>query len=271
MAEKPTVADIFEPLSGKRGVDANMAMQQWFAWNGQLPAASPVATVAIANDAIAPVSADILVDTEGGAATDFLQIVALDGTHDGMRLFMRAASSERAVTVRHQPAMTYGITLLDGADKVLSPETELVLRREGDRWREVRADIRLATAATATEDGTPGLAVLAADNDTTSRDKAATPAMVGAKLNTTTWTTALANAGGAFAPRPGSAAGSIGYITSVSATSSYTVPSGGTWFISLVHVHPTQLTVAGTVTGLYPGGQVLNPGGILYGFAWRVA
>lgn len=140
MSEFPTSASIFDPALNKPGIDVRAAMMEWYAANGQLPAAKPTTTFMITDDALAPTCADILVDTEGQAPADNLQVIAIGGTHDGMRLFMRAASSARVVTVKHQPSVVYGITLIDGKDKVLSTTEELVLKREGNVWREMRAE-----------------------------------------------------------------------------------------------------------------------------------
>lgn len=138
MAEFPTLSDIFEPIEGKTGTEANEQMRLWYAGTRQLPGAAPSEAITIVDDVIAPTSADVIVDTEGQAPADDLQIIKPDSTHDGMILSLRAANPDRVVTVVATGQLN-GITLWNRAERyVLSTTEQLVLQRDGSMWREVR-------------------------------------------------------------------------------------------------------------------------------------
>lgn len=146
MAEFPTLEDIFEPIEGKSGTEANEQMRKWYTGTRQLPGAAPSEPVSIVDDVIAPTSADVIVDTEGQAPADDLQIIQTGSTHDGMILSLRAANPDRAITVRATGQLN-GITLWNRGERyILSTTERLVLQRDGNVWREVRG-IGLALAA----------------------------------------------------------------------------------------------------------------------------
>lgn len=155
MAEFPTLADIFEPIEGKSGTEANAQMRRWYTGTRQLPGAAPSEALTIVDDVIAPTSADVIVDTEGQAPADDLQIIKTDSTHDGMILSLRAANPDRVITVRATGQLN-GITLWNRAELyVLSTIERLILQRDGNMWREARGiGLALATDSELTLENT---------------------------------------------------------------------------------------------------------------------
>lgn len=138
MGEFPTLEDIFEPIEGKSGTEANEQMRRWYTGTRQLPGGAPPAAITIVDDAITPTSADVVVDTEGQAPADNLQIIQTSSTHDGMILSLRAANPDRVVTVLATGQLN-GITLWNRAERyVLSTTESIVLQRDGNWWHEVR-------------------------------------------------------------------------------------------------------------------------------------
>lgn len=154
MAEFPTLADIFEPVEGKSGTETNKQMRLWYTGTRQLPGATPSEAITIVDDVITPTSADIIVDTEGQAPADDLQIIKTGSTHDGMILSLRAANPDRVVTIIATGQLN-GITLWGRAERyVLSTTEQLVLQRGGNMWREIRKITPFANDSELTLDNT---------------------------------------------------------------------------------------------------------------------
>lgn len=99
--------------------------------------------------------AALIVDTEGGAAADDLNVIsdvisATEKLHPGMLITLRAQDPARVVTVKNS-ASANGINTADGHDIVLSPNWSLTLRLVGGRWYEERGrSSALADAAQST-------------------------------------------------------------------------------------------------------------------------
>lgn len=103
--------------------------------------------------------AALIVDTEGGAAADDLNVISdvissTEKLHPGMLITLRAKDPARVVTIKNSAAAN-GINTADGNDIVLSPYWELTLRLVGGKWYEVRgrsgaqADAALGAASAA--------------------------------------------------------------------------------------------------------------------------
>jgi len=89
--------------------------------------------ITIAGGEITPTSSYVILDTEGGAATDDLVTIAAGTT--GQLLLLQTASSARDVTVKHG---TGNIYLSGGVDLTLDNlRDSLMLIAVGTEWREV--------------------------------------------------------------------------------------------------------------------------------------
>lgn len=121
----------------------------------ELPGALPPQDVIIHDGAISGFeSAALIVDTEGEAAADELNVInivlsANENLHPGMIITLRAKDQARTVTVKNSAAAN-GINTAGGHDVVLSTEWDLVLRLVAGRWYEIqtRGDVRASDAQT---------------------------------------------------------------------------------------------------------------------------
>ena len=121
----------------------------------ELPGALPPQDVIIHDGAISGFeSAALIVDTEGEAAADELNVInivlsANENLHPGMIITLRAKDHARTVTVKNSAAAN-GINTAGGHDVVLSTEWDLVLRLVAGRWYEIqtRGDVRASDAQT---------------------------------------------------------------------------------------------------------------------------
>lgn len=121
----------------------------------ELPGALPPQDVIIHDGAISGFeSAALIVDTEGEAAADELNVInivlsANENLHPGMIITLRAKDQARTVTVKNSAAAN-GINTADGHDVVLSTEWDFVLRLVAGRWYEIqtRGDVRASDAQT---------------------------------------------------------------------------------------------------------------------------
>lgn len=111
----------------------------------------------ITDGSISPTSAYTIVDTEGSAAADDLDIIspvlsASENLHDGMVVYLKAADSERVVTVKNSGSAN-GINTYDGNDYVLSITHWLKLQLRSGKWYEIEGramETALAAAAAST-------------------------------------------------------------------------------------------------------------------------
>lgn len=121
----------------------------------ELPGALPPQDVIIHDGAISGFeSAALIVDTEGEAAADELNVInivlsANENLHPGMIITLRAKDQARTVTVKNSAAAN-GVNTAGGHDVVLSTEWDLVLRLVAGRWYEIqtRGDVRASDAQT---------------------------------------------------------------------------------------------------------------------------
>lgn len=127
----------------------------------ELPGALPPQDVIIHDGAISGFeSAALIVDTEGEAAADELNVInivlsANENLHPGMIITLRAKDQARTVTVKNSAAAN-GINTAGGHDVVLSTEWDLVLRLVAGRWYEIqtRGDVWASTALARTAPAT---------------------------------------------------------------------------------------------------------------------
>ena len=108
----------------------------------ELAGASAPVFLTIADGAILPSSAYLIVDTEGQAAADDLTVInpvlsATDNLHDGMLLFLQAADQSRVVTVRNSSSAN-GILTADGNDVVLDTVNWYCVQLRQGTWHEVQ-------------------------------------------------------------------------------------------------------------------------------------
>lgn len=93
----------------------------------RLPGALPQQQIQILDGMIAPETAAVRVDTEGGAPADELTSIAPGNLHAGMIMALVSADSSRVVTVKNL-ASASGIQTLDAKDITLDTEWPLFLR-----------------------------------------------------------------------------------------------------------------------------------------------
>ncbi|NCC05480.1 MAG: hypothetical protein EOM37_15915 [Proteobacteria bacterium] len=116
----------------------------------------------ITDGSISPTAAYVIVDTEGSAAADDLDVInpvlsASENLHDGMVLYLKAADSGRVVTVKNSGSAN-GINTYDGNDYVLSATHWLKLQLRSGKWYEVEGramETALAAATAAASASTP--------------------------------------------------------------------------------------------------------------------
>ena len=106
----------------------------------ELPGALPPESLVILDGSISPTRAAVIVDTEGGAPADDLNVISTtlsDGTmlHEGMELTIRAKDASRVITVKNSSAVN-GVLTADGKDVVLGTDWWLTLRQESGSWRQ---------------------------------------------------------------------------------------------------------------------------------------
>ncbi len=106
----------------------------------ELPGALPPESLVILDGSISPTRAAVIVDTEGGAPADDLNVISTtlsDGTmlHEGMELTIRAKDASRVITVKNSSAVN-GVLTADGKDVVLGTDWWLTLRQESGFWRQ---------------------------------------------------------------------------------------------------------------------------------------
>lgn len=86
----------------------------------------------------APERAFIQIDTESDAASDDLDTIAVDNLVDGMLLICSLTPAGRTVVFKHGSGGTGQLLLNDSADFTMNdPTMVLVLRRDGNDWREL--------------------------------------------------------------------------------------------------------------------------------------
>lgn len=138
----PTTAQLNE----QRALDATATLE--------LEGAQAPQSRTISNGSISPTAAYVIVDTEGGAAADDLDVIspvlsASENLHDGMVIYLKAADSGRVVTVKNSSSAN-GINTYDGNDYVLSTTHWLKLQLRSGKWYEVEGRAMETALAAAT-------------------------------------------------------------------------------------------------------------------------
>ncbi|MCB6541153.1 hypothetical protein LI168_03250 [Desulfovibrio desulfuricans] len=116
----------------------------------------------IVSGSISPTAAYVIVDTEGSAAADDLDVIspvlsASENLHDGMVVHLKATDSGRVVKVKNSTSAN-GINTYDGNDYVLSTTHWLKLQLRSGKWYEVEGramKTALAAATSAAAASTP--------------------------------------------------------------------------------------------------------------------
>lgn len=107
----------------------------------ELPGGAVAQTLTLSSDAITPATQSspiLVVDTEGGGATDDLSTITQTNTRDGHILFIRSANDARDVVVKHNVGGTGKILLASSADYTLATTKQfLILYRSGTTWIEI--------------------------------------------------------------------------------------------------------------------------------------
>ena len=141
-------------LNEQRALDATATLE--------LEGAQAPQSKTIADGSISPTAAYVIVDTEGSAAADDLDIInpvlsASENLHTGMLVNLKAADSWRVVTVKNSSSAN-GINTYDGSDYVLSTTHWLKLQLRSGKWYEVEGramETALAAATAAAAASTP--------------------------------------------------------------------------------------------------------------------
>lgn len=135
MSEFPVNATIFNTDPSWTAAQAVAEFNKWLTATKQLPWAQTPEDLTIATGAIAPTRSMVIVDTEAAAASDDLTTILTSTMHDGAVVMLIAANAGRAVNVVHGVGAG-GIELLGGANRALSTNAWLLVRRSGTRWVE---------------------------------------------------------------------------------------------------------------------------------------
>lgn len=93
-------------------------------------------TVVISNDSASITEAMVMVDTEGGGATDSLSVLTKSGATEGTVVFLSSAAESRVVTVLNGSGPG-NISTVTGENYELSPNEFMMLRLTSGVWREV--------------------------------------------------------------------------------------------------------------------------------------
>jgi hypothetical protein len=116
----------------KQGLDAVLAALR------ELPGGRAAAVVEIQGGAIEPDTALVLIETEGQAGSDTLDVIATTHHPEGRLLLLRPATAGRSITVRHAFGGDGAIHLQGGVDLLLDATTRwLLLYRDEFDWREI--------------------------------------------------------------------------------------------------------------------------------------
>lgn len=133
-------------LNFKSGLDDLVASLRHVPWSGQIEL-----TATITSGIVTPPGSGgvLIVDTEGGAATDDLSQIITTNYPDGAFLLVRNANENRVVVVKHAIGGIGTTQLNRNVDYALDDTKKwLLLRRKGNDWYEIkRGPMRLVTEA----------------------------------------------------------------------------------------------------------------------------
>jgi hypothetical protein len=116
----------------KQGLDAVLAVLR------ELPGGRAASVAEIQGGAIEPDTALVLLETEGQASADALDLIATTHHPEGRLLLLRPATAGRTITVRHAFQGDGAIHLRDETDLVLDATSQwLLLYRDELDWREI--------------------------------------------------------------------------------------------------------------------------------------
>jgi hypothetical protein len=115
----------------------------------EMPGAGGFDIKTLSNNTFTPTLCANMLDTEGGAAADYLDRVDISGVKNGHELKLWGYHAARPITVRNLQGGVGEILLSAGREFILTPDRCLVLVRNGNRWREANrsADVTEAGAS----------------------------------------------------------------------------------------------------------------------------
>ncbi|MGE4193067.1 MAG: hypothetical protein AB7E51_06740 [Pseudodesulfovibrio sp.] len=141
MADFPDVATM---IGTPNTVDWKEMLEALILTAMQLPGAQAAETQTIADGVITPTRCAVLVGTQSGDSADDLSTILGTELPDGSRLELRAAYSDRVVTVKHGAGGAGQVHLLGDADRTLDPDRVLTLTRIGADWYELEPNLAVA-------------------------------------------------------------------------------------------------------------------------------
>jgi hypothetical protein len=116
----------------KQGLDAILSVLR------ELPGGRAAAVVEIQGGAIEPDTALVLIETEGQASSDTLDLIATSHHPEGRLLLLRPATAGRSISVRNAFGGDGAIHLQGGTDLLLDATSRwLLLYRDELDWREI--------------------------------------------------------------------------------------------------------------------------------------
>lgn len=140
-------------LSGTAGA---ALLNQMVAIMAELPGGAAGASLTIAGGLVTPATASIVVDTEGAASTDTLTNLVTTNHPAGRIVIVRAASSDRVVTLAHASGGDGEMNMADNANFVLDATDKYwVGIRSGTTWFELFRQYGTDVAAHRTYLGMP--------------------------------------------------------------------------------------------------------------------
>lgn len=124
----------------------------------EMPGGQAPEALTISSGSVTPTGCAVIVDTEGAAATDNLDVADVTNHPEGRLLLVRATSSLRVVTIRHNQGGSGQFLTADGNSITLDNERKQVLFcRSGTSWYEVaRGGAVIGSRAIFVEEQTSG-------------------------------------------------------------------------------------------------------------------
>jgi hypothetical protein len=115
----------------------------------EMPGAGGFEIKTLSGNTFTPTVCANMLDTEGGAADDYLDRVDVANSKNGHELKLWGYHAARPITVRHLQGGVGEILLSAGRSFILTPDRCLVLVRNGNRWREANRSVDVTEAGAA--------------------------------------------------------------------------------------------------------------------------
>lgn len=138
MSDRPSSPAFSSPTpdtgTGVPRLEAWLKADKQSLWSG-------LQALTISSGSITPadgVTGSIIMDTEGAASTDILDVIGQTNIPDGHAVCLQIADNGRVITINHLAGGTGQIDLTDGLDFEMNRIGQrLILQREGTKWVEV--------------------------------------------------------------------------------------------------------------------------------------